>query len=144
MVWELCWRFFGSVFRFCSIKGCCSWKCKFLRPCLRNPASRWLQIGHKQKRDRDVTMCRHDVIVNCFWRCYVSLVKFSYWSKFHVNVLGGSGVITIFVYKELTRKPKIRNIFVWVLPNLWRPEQARDTKYGTNVFNKMLMNAGKF
>ena len=35
-----------------------------------------------------------------------SLVKFSYWSKFHVSVITGSGVITIFFYKGLTRNPE--------------------------------------
>ena len=42
-----------------------------------------------------------------FWRWCVSLVKFSYWSKFHVNIMTGSGVMTIFVYKELIRNPEI-------------------------------------
>ena len=35
------------------------------------------------------------------------LVKFSYWSKFHVNIMTGSGVMAIFVYKGLTRNPEI-------------------------------------
>ena len=34
---------------------------------------------------------------------FVSLVKFSYWSKFHVNIIIGSAVMTIFFYKGLTR-----------------------------------------
>ena len=34
-----------------------------------------------------------------FWRCFVSLVNFSYWSKFHVNIITGSGIMTIFFYK---------------------------------------------
>ena len=38
-----------------------------------------------------------------FWRRFVSLVNFSYWSKFHVNIIIGSGVMTIFFYKGLTR-----------------------------------------
>ena len=40
-------RFFSSVFK---IKGCCLWKCKFYRLCVRNPASGLLQIGHKSEK----------------------------------------------------------------------------------------------
>ena len=69
------------------------------------------------------------------------LVKFSYWPKFHVNIM--LGVMTIFVNKELSRNPKIGNIPVWVLSNIWRLGQVRDTKFGTNVSNKMLLNTSK-
>ena len=51
----------------------------------------------------------------------------------------GSGVMTIVVYKGLTRNPE----FVWVLPNIWRLGPVRDTKFGTNVYNKMLLNVAK-
>ena len=54
-----------------------------------------------------------------FWRCFVSLVKFSYWSKFHVNIITGSGVMTISFYKWLTRNLEIRNAPVWVLRNIY-------------------------
>ena len=40
---------------------------------------------------------------------FAFLVKFSYWSKFHVNIITGSGVMPIFFYKGLTRNPEIRN-----------------------------------
>ena len=79
-----------------------------------------------------------------FWRCFVSLVKFSYWSKFHVNIITDSGIMTIFFYKGLTRNPEIGNTPVWVLPNIWRLGQVMDTKFGTNVSNRMLLNAAKF
>ena len=60
------------------------------------------------KIGNDFTICRHNVIVNIYiyiyiyilyiyiyiWNCFVSLVKFSYWSKFHVNIITSSGVIT--------------------------------------------------
>ena len=55
-----------------------------------------------------------------FWRCFVFLVKFSYWSKFHVNIITGSGVMTISFYKGLTRNLEIGNTPVWVLSNIWR------------------------
>ena len=38
-----------------------------------------------------------------FWRCFVSLVSFSYWSKFRVNVITSSRVMIISFYKGLTR-----------------------------------------
>ena len=49
--------------------------------------------------------------------------------------------MTIFFYKGLTRNPEIRNTSLWDLPNIWRLERVRDTKFGTNVSNKMLLNA---
>ena len=67
----------------------------------------WSKMFEKWKNDTDVTIFRHDVIVKFFWCSFVSLIKFSYWSKFHVNVITGSGVMTIFFYKELTRNPQI-------------------------------------
>ena len=41
----------------------------------------------------------------------LSLVKFSYWSRFHVINITGSGVMTIYFYKGLTRNPEIGNTF---------------------------------
>ena len=56
-----------------------------------------------------VTIYRHDVIFKFFWRCFVSLVKFSYWSKFYVNIITGSRITTILFCKRLTRNPEIGN-----------------------------------
>ena len=70
-------------------------------------------------------------------------VKFNYWFKFHVSIITGSGVMTIFFYKGLTRNPEIRNTPVWVLPNICRLGEVRNTKFGTNVTNEMLLNAAK-
>ena len=36
------------------------------RPCVRNIASRWLQIDHNWKKDNDFTICQQDVVVNFF------------------------------------------------------------------------------
>ena len=93
------------------------------------------------KNDNDVTIFRCDVIVKCFGGCFVSLVKFSYWSKFYVNIITGSGIMTIFFYKELTRNVEIENTPVWVLPNIWTRGQVMDTKFGKNVSNSILLNA---
>ena len=70
------------------------------------------------------------------------LVKFK--SKFHVNTITGSGIVTIFFYKGLTRNPEIGNNPVWVLHNKWRLGQVMDTKFGTNVSRRMLLNDAKF
>ena len=87
------------------------------------------------KNDHDVTICRHSVNIKLFWRSHVSLVKFCYCSKFHVNIITRSKVMAILVYKGLTKNPEIGNTLVWVLPNTWRLERVRDTKFGTNVCN---------
>ena len=44
--------------------------------------------------------------------------------------------MTIFVYKKLTRNPEIANTQFWVLPNIWRPRQIRDIKFGRNTLLK--------
>ena len=48
---------------------------------------------------------------------FVSFVNFSYWYKFHRNIVIGFGVMTIYFYKGLTRNPNIGNTPIWVLPN---------------------------
>ena len=101
------------------------------------------KLAKNPKNDNYVTIFRNDVIVKFFWRSFVSLVKFSYWSKFHINIITGSGVMTIFFYKGLGRNPEIGNTLVWVSFNIWRLEQVRFTKFGTEVSNKMLLYAAK-
>ena len=94
---------------------------------LQNPASEFLQTGHKFP---DIVSI---FFFFFFWRCRVSIVKFSYWLKFHVNIITVSGVMTIFVYKGLTRSLEIKNIPVWVFPNIWMLGWAKDTKFGPNL-----------
>ena len=53
------------------------------------------------------------------------------------------GVTMIFVYNGLNTNMEIGSIPVWVLPTIWRLKQVRDTKFGMNVFNKMLLNPEK-
>ena len=79
-----------------------------------------------------------------FWRCFGSLVKFSYWSKFHVNIITDSAVMTISFYEGLTKNLEIGNAPVWVLSNIWRLGQVRNAKFGMMVSNIMLLNAAKF
>ena len=63
---------------------------------------------------------------------------------FNVNIITGSGVVTIFLYRGLTRNPEIGNIPIWVLPNIRRLGQVRATKFDTNVSNAMLLNAAEY
>ena len=51
--------------------------------------------------------------------------------------------MTIVVYKGMTRNSETGNTHFWVLPNIWRLWQVRDTKFGISISNKMLVNAAK-
>ena len=62
---------------------------------------------------------------------------------FHVNIITGSKVTTIFYYKGLTRNPEKDNTPACILPNIFRLAQVRDKKFDTNVSNEMLLNAAK-
>ena len=118
-------------------------KIKLLRLCTRNAASGLLQIGHRSEK----WQWRHSLPTwrdrQSFLMLFFFLVKFSYWSKFHVNIITDFGVMAIYFYQGLTRNPEIGNTLVWVLPNIWRLRQVRDTKFGMNVSIKMLLNAEK-
>ena len=74
----------------------------------------------------------------------MSFIKFSYWSKFYGNIITSSGVLTISFYKGLTGNSEIRNTPVLTLLNIWRLGQVRNIKFGTNISNKMLLNAAKY
>ena len=73
IVRELRQRFFSSACSFCKIVGYSLWKCKLCRLYIQNPAFRLLQIGHKLENNNGITTCWHDVIINFFWRCFVSM-----------------------------------------------------------------------
>ena len=62
----------------------------------------------------------------------------------YVNIITGSGVMTICFYRGLTRNPEIGNNPVWVLFNIWRMGWVRNTKFGTNVSNEILLNPEKY
>ena len=69
-------------------------------------APNWPEIGKMTMTSQfaDMTSLSNvfDVVVSFF-------VKFTYWSQFHVNIIPGCGVMTIFFYKRMTRNPKIGN-----------------------------------
>ena len=103
-----------------------------------------LRTAPNWRKIRKMTMTSQFSDMTSTSNFFVSLVNFSYWSKFHVNIITGSGITTIFFHKELTRNPEIGNTPVWVLPNIWRLERVMDTKFGTNISNRMLLNAVKY
>ena len=84
----------------------------------------------------------------CFWYCFLFLVKFSYLSKFHVNPITGSGVMTILFYKELTRNIRKSEIPLSVFcPHSWGcgggGEGFLVIKFGKReVHEKLLWNRG--
>ena len=95
-----------------------------------------------QKNGKDVTNYQHDVIV-IFWRCFVSRVRFTYWSKFHVDIATDSGVMINLLLQEIDQKYRNRKYPIWVLPNIWKLEQVRNTKFGMQVSNRLWLNAAK-
>ena len=95
------------------------------------------KLAKNLENDNDATISRNDVNIQFFWHYFVSLVKFSYWSKFCVNIITSSGIMTISFYKGLTRNLEIWNNHVWVLSNIWRLGQDRNTKFDRNVSNKI-------
>ena len=118
IVWELCWRVFSYVFKFCKIKDYCYENLSFIVYASGIRFSDGCKLAINWKKENDITIFWHDVTFNFIWRCLVFLVKFSYWSKFHVNIVTGSPAMTIFVYKKLTRNPEIGNTPESVLPNI--------------------------
>ena len=98
------------------------------------------------KNVNDVTIFRHNFIVNFFGRFFASLVKFNL-----VTVPSFTSISSLVL--ELWQFPLIRvlqEIQKSEIPPskfcqyIWRLEQVRDTTFGTNVSNKMLLNAAKY
>ena len=78
------------------------------------------KLAANWKHSNDVTIFRNDVIVKFFDLVLVSLAEFSYWFKFHVNIMTGSGVMTIpvlntrpkVIFSSLPlKKPSLANLF---------------------------------
>ena len=64
------------------------------------------KLAVNAKNDSSVVIFRR--YRQLFWRGFVSVVKFSYWSKFHVNIITGSGVMTVSFIRD------------W--PEIWKSE----------------------
>ena len=85
----------------------------------------YFKLTKNQRNDNDIAVFQHDVIIKFFLHTFVSLVNFSYWSMFHVNIITGCEIMTIFFYKGLIRNPEMGNIPV--LLNIWRQGRILDT-----------------
>ena len=113
---RVCYRCFSSAFSFCEVTinehiSVTNYVYEIrLLNCFKSTINR--------KNNNDVRICWQDIVVSFF--DVILFVKFSYWPKFYVNIITGSGVVTIFFYKELSRIPEIGNTLAWVLPNIWR------------------------
>ena len=75
-------------------------------------------------------------------------MNFSHWSNFHVSIITGSAVMTIFFSRGLARNPEVGNTpsEFCLISGDWIPNykyQVTDTKFGTNISNEMLLNAAK-
>ena len=86
-------------------------------------ASGLLQISHKL----NIWWWRHNLLTSgyrkIFWRFHLSLITFSYWSKFYVSIITGSVVATIFIYKGFLPLGELR------IPNL-APITNKERKQG--------------
>ena len=105
-MWELCQRSFSSVFSFCKWKVTTNGNVSFTDYASRIRLLDYSKLAIYWRNNNDVTISRHDVTVKLFW-CFVSLVKFSYWSKLHVYIITSFGVMAISFYKGLARNPEI-------------------------------------
>ena len=113
-VWELCNKFFSYIFNFCKIKVAIIENVSFINYAsgIRLPDCSKLAINWKN--DNDATTLRK--FINFFWPCSISLVTFSYWPKFHVNIM--TGVTKIFAYKGLITNLEIVNTSASFLPSM--------------------------
>ena len=71
-------------------------------------------------------------VVLFFLLSLVTGPSFMSWFMFHVSV-----------YKVLTRNPEIKITPVWFLLNFWTLGYVMDTKFDTNVSNRILLHAAK-
>ena len=137
---------FSSVFSFFKIKVTGIENVSLADYVSRNQLSDCSESAMNQENNNNVTICWRDVIVNLLERFFVwfLFVNFSYWFKFYVNILTGSGVMTIFFFEGLTRNLEIGNIIVWDFLNIWRLGKASNIKFARNISNEIILNASKF
>ena len=65
-------------------------------------------------------------------------LKFRQCSKFHVNIITDSRVMTIFIYREFVQE--IEKTLVLTLSNIRGLERDKDTKFGIVVSNQLLQS----
>ena len=146
IMWELCWKFFSSVFIFLIQKNAINENISFV-----DYTSRIRLLDYSKLKKIAMTsqffvisMTSSSDSLDVFLLLVLSsLVTGPCFVSISSLVLT-IWVMTICFYKALTRYPKIRNIPAWVFPNIWKLAQIRNTKLGANVPNKILLNAAKY
>ena len=116
----------------------------FYRPWVQNLGSGWLQIGHKSQR-KTVTLqfanrwwhCQIFQMLQCFF-CQVQLLvqvscQYHDWFWSYDN----------FYLWRIDKRSRNQKYHLLSLPSIWRLGWVRNTKFGTNVSNKMLLNDAK-
>ena len=101
------------------------------------------KLAINPKNDNDVINSDITLSPDFFDVALFPSLKFSYRSKFHVNIITSSRVTVIFLYKGLTRNFEIGNTPIGFFPNIWRLGQVRNTQFVKNVTNEILLNAAK-
>ena len=139
IVWELCNKFFSYIFSFCKIKGCYYWKCKFYNLYVQDPASGLLQIGYKLENDNDVTTFQKSINLFDFTVFLLS----SLLTDPNFMSISWLELRKFLLIKDWPENLEIVNTPAWVLPSILRLGQVRNTEFGRNVSNKMLLNALK-
>ena len=111
---------------------------KFDKSCIRNPVS-VLRPASKlvinRKNDNDIIVCQHDIIVkffDVFWRCCIFLVEFH---------SGPSVISNHYWFWSYRNFGNVSSEFCSISRDLGR---VRDTRFGTNVSNEMLLNTAKW
>ena len=104
-------------------------------------APKWSKIGKLTLTSQFLNMTLSSNFFNIVLFLLSNLVT---GPRFMFNISSRSGVMTIFFYKGLTRNPEIENTPVWIFPNIWSLARVRDTKVGTNVNNKISLNAAEW
>ena len=91
------------------------------------------------KNDNDVTICWHHLIVTFFDVALFLLSRLVTGPRFMtISAL----TLELWQFSFIKDWPEIRNrkYPVCVFPNIWRLGLVRDTKFGMNVSNKILLN----
>ena len=64
------------------------------------------------------------------------------WKNYNDVTIFRYDVIVKFIWRCFVKSGN-RKYSLWVLPNIWRLGQVKDTKFGKSVSNKMLLNTAK-
>ena len=96
------------------------------------------KLAQNQKNDNDVTIFRNDVIVNFF---YVVLFLLSGWVTGPSFMSISSLVLELWQFSFIRDWPEIRKSEI--PPSEFCPISGDWDKFGTNVSNRMLLNAAK-